>query len=537
MKRIFNLVAAFCAVIALASCEKDPEGTDNGGGNGSGTGHAAPSMTWEGHSDLDAPVALEETMDVRISITAEAGISTFTVGVSSGVLDPYIETLNGGSTEMDLIGGPQTLLSLLSAVQIPTGSDLVGATSVSLDLSTLVPMIILTEGNQDLGTGDLLPNSDHSFTLSLTDSEGQSLRQTLTFHYDGETVEDGATLSVDETSVDLWANTARVTVNDPTEGVQYSVQYREKGTETWHDAAGSVAEGFILAPAYDKSSNEAGLEVSVIRDGAGIYAGNTYEVRLLNSDAEADAVEFTAEGGDVIPNGDMTGWTVKEGTELPYPNPAGTSFWDSGNNTVLTITTVLCQEDETEAGVAALSANTVLGSVFAPGNMYTGDFTMSGFTGTAKFGKSYDWTARPRALKLRYKANVGVIDNAGSNDPEKDEWDGRQDVSRIFVAIVDWSAQHEVTSGMTTPEGMWDPAEVSTLEEGAILGYGDLKITGNVESWTDAELKINWYDTEAPMPLSEKYSLVISCATSQRGDYLTGCSSNAMWVDDFAWAY
>ena len=324
-----------------------------------------------------------------------------------------------------------------------------------------------------------------NYSISVTD------KSVITFHYDGEPVEDGATLSVDETSVDLWANTARVTVNDPTEGVQYSVQYREKGTETWHDAAGSVAEGFILAPAYDKSSNEAGLEVSVIRDGAGIYAGNTYEVRLLNSDAEADAVEFTAEGGDVIPNGDMTGWTVKEGTELPYPNPAGTSFWDSGNNTVLTITTILCQEDETEAGVAALSANTVLGSVFAPGNMYTGDFTMSGFTGTAKFGKSYDWTARPRALKLRYKANVGVIDNAGSNDPEKDEWDGRQDVSRIFVAIVDWSAQHEVTSGMTTPEGMWDPAEVSTLEEGAILGYGDLKITGNVESWTDAELKIN----------------------------------------------
>lgn len=59
----------------------------------------------------------------------------------------------------------------------------------------------------------------------------------------------------------------------------------------------------------------------------------------------------------------------------------------------------------------------VLDFVFAPGNMFTGDFNYSGFSGTVNFGKPYAWTARPRALKVRYKAQIGKIDKVGSYDP------------------------------------------------------------------------------------------------------------------------
>ena len=75
------------------------------------------------------------------------------------------------------------------------------------------------------------------------------------------------------------------------------------------------------------------------------------------------------------------------------------------------------------------------------------------------------------------------------------------------------------------------------LQKGKILGYGDLLITSDVKLWTNAELKINWYVKDAEMPSSDKFSIVISCATSLRGDYLTGCKSNKMWVDDFKWVY
>ena len=49
----------------------------------------------------------------------------------------------------------------------------------------------------------------------------------------------------------------------------------------------------------------------------------------------------------------------------------------------------------------------------APGNMYVGNFVMDGTAGTANFGQKYQWSARPSALSLRYKANVGKIDSNG----------------------------------------------------------------------------------------------------------------------------
>ena len=526
-------MAAACAVVAFASCEKDNggENTDNGEGSGSDTEYAAPTITWEGHDDFTAE--LESEMDVKIQITAEAGIKSFIVGVDSDVLEPIISGVNAASTDMDLINGPETLLAFLSSesIGLPTGENLTGQTNLTLDLSNLVPLII-DMGNQQ---GTLNPDSDHIFTLSLTDNADRPLSQKVTFHYTGTSA--SASVSVDESSVDLWANTAKVTVANPAADATYSVQYREKGTETWYTASGDATTGFTLAPEYNTSTNAADLSVSVVKDGSGIYAQNTYEIRLMNGETEVSSIEYTTQGGDAIPNGDMSDWTTKDGN-LPYPNAEGKSFWDSGNNVAYgLITTILCQEDESEEGVAALSANMVLGSVFAPGNMYAGDFTMSGMMGTANFGKSYKWTARPRALSLRYKAKVGTIDKIGSNHDGGEAWSGKQDTSRVFVAVVDWSKQHGVTSGMGKPTGMWDPADRTSVEEGNILGYGELVLTGNVAAWTDAELKINWYDTSASAPASDKISLVISCATSIRGDYLTGCSNNRLWVDDFEWVY
>lgn len=521
MKKIFSLMAAACAVMAFASCEKD-----NGGNGEDVTDPNQPVMTWKENPNFET-TELQTEMDVVISISAPAGIETFVVDVDSDALEPIISVVNNGSSTMDLVNPPAGLSSILSGVGLPTGDALKGQTSVTLDLSNLVPMIIKVGGT------NLKPDSNHTFTLNLSDADGRTLQQPVTFHYTGTSA--SVSVSVDESSVDLWANTAKVTVANPAADATYSVQYREKGTETWYTASGDAATGFTLAPEYNTSTNAADLSVSIVKDGSGIYAQNTYEIRLMNGETEVSSIECTTQGGDAIPNGDMSGWSTKDG-DLPYPNAEGESFWDSGNNVVFNISTILCQEDKTESGVASLSANLVLGSIFAPGNMYTGNFTMSGMMGTANFGKSYDWTARPRALSLRYKANVGTIDKIGSSHDGGEAWSGKQDTSRVFVAVVDWNKQHGVTSGMGAPSGMWDPADRTSVEEGNILGYGELVLTGNVAAWTDAELKINWYDTTAK-PSDGNYSLVISCATSYRGDYLTGCSNNQLWVDDFEWVY
>lgn len=471
----------------------------------------APSMTWESNPDF-ATTEIETQMDVKIEISAPAGISSFVVGVNSGVLNPMISMMTGGSTDMDLVNGPQALLEILSAVGIPTGDDLRSATNVSLDLSNLVPMIITTAGNPALGTGALEPDSDHVFTLNLTDAAGQNLTQVVTFHYTG--------VNVTLTDVNLWANTATVNI----EGEATNVAYREKGTETWNELT-AVDGAYTISPVWNEGTNDAGLTVYTLQEGTGIFAGKTYEIQVDG----VTATEYTAGDGDVIPNGDMTAWS-NNSRGVTAPNAEGESFWDSGNNS---ITPNLCAGD---SGTALMSASMVFGAVFAPGNMYTGDFIMSGFSGSANFGKVYDWTARPSGLKLSYKAEVGVIDQVGPSDPDGDSYKGQQDITRIYAVVVDWSAQHAVTSGLGTPAGMWDPATANSVEEGKIIGYASLDITESQADFTDVEIPFVWYDTEAK-PASGNYSIVISCATSNRGDYLTGCSTNKLWVDNFEWVY
>ena len=137
---------------------------------------------------------------------------------------------------------------------------------------------------------------------------------------------------------------------------------------------------------------------------------------------------------------------------------------------------------------------------------------------------------------MTYKASVGTIDKIGSEDPDGDAYKGKQDTSRIYAVVIDWGKQHGVTSGIGTPTGMWDPATATGLEEGALIGYAMFDITASQADFTTVEIPFVWYDTEAK-PVEGNYSVVISCATSKRGDYLTGCSTNKLWVDNFEWAY
>ena len=169
--------------------------------------------------------------------------------------------------------------------------------------------------------------------------------------------------------------------------------------------------------------------------------------------------------------------------------------------------------------------------------MFSGQFVYTGLNGTVGFGQPYTWTARPRALKLRYKAQIGKIDKVGSNDPDGAAYKDKQDRSCIFMAVVDWNAQHGVTSGMNAPSGMWNPSEATSLAEGPILGYGQQIITETTDGWVELTIPFAWYDKAVANPSQSAYSLVISCATSVRGDYLTGCSANEMQVDDFQWVY
>ena len=437
---------------------------------------AVPTIALDG-GDIDQPQEITNPMSVKIGVTAPGAIAGFTVTIDSPALTAEMLATVGLATELNLVN-PGSMAEALGALGFPSGEAVSGKTALTFDISKLVPMIAQIYNE----------TSDHKFILKVTDAKGKSTTKTLTCHLTGKVA-----LAYNN-DADLWANTAT---------------------------------------------------------GTGVFAATTYEVRIAKDGQAVDSKEFATAAGDKIPNGDMSGWSKRiwidgSNNEFPitYPNPEGMKVWDSGNNAFLeqnngeeTLFTPLCRQDETEPGTARLQARMVLDFVFAPGNMFTGDFDYSGFSGTVNFGKPYAWTARPRALKVRYKAQIGKIDKVGSYDPDGASYQDKQDCARIFVAVVNWKAQHGVTSGMTEPAGMWDPATAKSLDEGAILGYGDLVITQTATGWIEATLPFNWYAKDAANPASAPFSLVISCATSMRGDYLTGCSTNTMQVDDFEWAY
>ena len=336
---------------------------------------------------------------------------------------------------------------------------------------------------------------------------------------------------------DLWQNTGTVTalISADEYASGAALEYRIKGDTEWqpmqeggHDAGILTA---TIAPEWKTETNPNGLTVYKLVPKKGLFAGHTYEFRLLVGGSEQGApLEYTAPAGNTIPNGDMEDASMSCWTQ----NNKTAEFWGSGNNT---FTKGLCTQASfaggTRAKLQAISAMRVLAS----GNLFTGLFQKDLITrGVVSFGQTYAWKARPRALKVQYFAkHIGPVDIDKKFGAPIGM--GDQDRARIMVAIVDWNARREVGSGTEPPTGTWDPQEAASTEQGKIIAYGSLFIdeSSTGDRMIDTELELHFYDREAKP--SGLYQLVISCSTSAYGDFMTGCKSNVLYIDNFEWAY
>ena len=80
-------------------------------------------------------------------------------------------------------------------------------------------------------------------------------------------------------------------------------------------------------------------------------------------------------------------------------------------------------------------------------------------------------------------------------------------------------------------------AKTAETAEGPVIAYGSLLIgeTTPGDAMTTVEIPIEYYDrTTKP---TGAYTLVISCTTSAYGDFMAGCKSNVLYVDNFEWVY
>ncbi|UWN62478.1 DUF4493 domain-containing protein [Alistipes onderdonkii] len=252
------------------------------------------------------------------------------------------------------------------------------------------------------------------------------------------------------------------------------------------------------------------------------------------------ALRFTAEGTGyyTLPDGSLESWRSAQ----QFPG-SGTNytFWGSGYNA---FAKELCTRDEAMPGrvgtyCAKLSATyNTLAKVPAPGNLFTGDFAiqvLGGMGGNVSFGKKFAYNARPRAVRFKYHATIGEVNYNlhGGKIPV-----GEMDKARIFVCIVDWTAQQKVFAGTKAPTGTWDPETQTEAANGPIIGYASkfIEETTQSDEMVEVILPINYYQDTAAAP-DGKYNIVVSCSTSAYGDYMDACTTNVMYVDDFEWVY
>lgn len=513
------ILATAVAAVSLVACNEKDTPTPSG-----------PSITLDGLDITQVHEITGEAMTVKVNVAAEAGIKTFAVKISSPLLTEELLGAIGLSTEMELTApASDDMSAALADLGFPVGEEVKGATSLSFDISSFIPLIKqLYNGHER--------DSNHNFELTVTDASNQSASATLMFHISG--AEPTIAYNGD---ADMWLNTATLTAEVP-DGGDVAIEYRREDEQEWHAAeVTDGGDGFYtgaIAPEWTAGDADGLWQM----DGTGVFAGQSYECRVTVDGEEVAVSTFTTETGDAIPNGDMQVWSQytgysTSGAAVYYPNAsADEAFWSNGNNA---FTQTLCtpySEEGSDNTCALLKGKSTFG-IFAAGNLFTGEFRMEGIAGYADFGQQYTFTARPRALKLRYKATVGNIVSLGLKDGELTTDD--IDPASIFVCITDWSARHSVHSGLGVAEDQinaFDPVTDASTAEGSVIAYAALTVTESTDGWVEVELPLNYRDMEA-RPADGSYSLVVSCASSKYGDYLCGNPDNELYIDDFEWVY
>lgn len=502
---------------------------------------AAPTVEWLGHEDLTPPVELAESgnsADIRVS--APGGIKSMQVDIASAPLATLLPLVNLAES-MDLTSpATEEMASMLAQLGFPTPAQLLNQQHVYFQIGGLIDMLAMVCAEMTETT-----NSDFKFTV--TDNAGQETVITLKYV---KTVVSPITYNND---ADLWANTASFTLNIPADATSVSVQYKKStASDTeWQTAeiTGNNTKAEIKPDwgtqftAADWTTPNSVQPFWRITEGTGVFANNTYDYKLTVDGTEYKG-QFTTETDQIIPEGNM------ENTALPcfiLQDASKTSeTWGSGNNKVLSACWLCQQADGNSGKCAYLTSGTqntfIYGKLLTAGNLFFGQFTQNGTGGDVRFGQIYPWKSRPSAMRVSYKAEVDNVDyvnttttvNIPKNSPDK---------ARIFVAVVDWTGPHTVTSTLEVKSGLpatvigsWDPETTTDPGEGKIIGYGSLWIEKGKTDWQTIDIPINYYDKTAK-PTDGKYSLVISCACNAYGEFFNGCSTNKLWVDDFEWVY
>jgi hypothetical protein len=309
---------------------------------------------------------------------------------------------------------------------------------------------------------------------------------------------------------DLWFNTADFSAFSFSGDI--TIGYRLNGGE-WKQLAVSAAGA---ANTYNASATD-------------FAAGKTYEYALFATGAQiGKSMTVNTPAGSQIPEAGFEVWnTASDKAECPAAD-LGAIYWDTGNHATadlvgkqLTVASNDVRPGSTgtkSAYMKSIKAEVFGFGKFAAGNLFVGRFVkVDGMGGIVEFGRTFDFTARPKALRFWMKNNEGTI-NEGNHTTG-------QDLAKVYCCFTD----RKFTVNTNKQETFFTP-DITT---DGILAAGTWETHDSHSEWTQIEVPITYKEGVTTKPTL----LVLTFTCSGYGDYFTGSTESYMYVDDVEFVY
>lgn len=339
-------------------------------------------------------------------------------------------------------------------------------------------------------------------------------------------------ISVNVKNINVWTKEVYITAVG-VEGQKNGFKYRVVGESGWTDVTGG---------ALSMTGGQFTAHIT------GLTPATTYEFYAYTGDDTTDVQQFTTDPARQFPNNSFEHFSkVTDADYYKWYDPSCDDpesreiWWACGNGegkdgvagtgTLNLVLTFPDSEEKADGGWSVRCESKSLVGVLACGNLFTGRFAkIIGTTGGAVNYGRY-WTTRPKALKVWYKYECGIIDIIGKRPVGDNTQVGDNDRCEIAISVGNWDYKKmggnpESPVYVNTTEGRY-----YTEKSDGVIAFGH-HVSNQSCDWTQIEIPLN-YKTLTERPTH----IIVTCAASYLGDYLTGSSKTKLWVDKMELVY
>ena len=291
------------------------------------------------------------------------------------------------------------------------------------------------------------------------------------------------------------------------------IEYREQRSSSWET---------LNASAVNVNGTNYSATIS------GLTPGTAYLYRVSVDGETGEEQSFTTVQSVALENGSLENWsegTTATGRPYDIPNAAGSDFWGTGNpGAAAFLDNLTTPTTESVSGTAARLETKWAAIKLGAGNLFTGDFELSGIDGLLHFGRPF--TSFPTALRLHYKYTSTTISDVYSQAPSyMQSFIGNPDTCHIFIALSDKSEPYVIN---TTPR----ERQLFDKNDANIIAYGEFISSESTSSYEQIEIPLTYRATNR----TPRY-IIIVCAASKWGDYYVGGRGSTLLIDEMELVY